>query len=355
MKIQPLVAVISALLTFQLHAGDSLPHPILTISGSGSGASTVTNIAESAYTNNFIPHTPPRNNADNFAPAVVAGDTGWSWSSSTPNQLKSTPSGTIFPNTNSAQYPVRTQAVTVFLTTATNNDIQTVDAVYYNKAGSTTSKSMVFNVIDMHKRDQLRSDFNKLAPAYMLSGSSPATRNDNYARRIGISLLDWARWYPTYYLTAINSPSYINVTTNYSASTGGFGPQRASDHNGLAHEWDDDELKAFDAVYDSMALTNLSTEMGFDVRQYISDNLFFNEGDFLVNHVPVDIAIQSNLSGPYAVLPEVARVLDRPDYIEWMDSYLDATVRKKIRRDGTLEEGEGYSIGYLNSNQDAAQ
>src|SRR6185369_11078450 len=35
--------------------------------------------------------------------------------------------------------------------------------------------------------------------------------------------------------------------------------------------------------------------------------------------------------------------------------YLDATVRKKIRRDGTLEEGEGYSIGYLNSNQDAAQ
>src|SRR4051812_28893753 len=126
-------------------------HPILSISGSGSGASTVTNIAESAYTNNFIPHSPPRSDAENFAPAVVAGDTGWSWSSSTPNQIKSTPSGTIFPNTNTAQYPVRTQAVNVFLTTATNNDIQTVNALYYNRAGSTTAKSMVFNVIDLHK------------------------------------------------------------------------------------------------------------------------------------------------------------------------------------------------------------
>src|ERR1044071_2085987 len=106
-------------------------HPILTISGSGSGASTVTNIAESTYTNNFTPRTPPRNNQQGFAPAVVSGDTGWSWSSTTPNQITSTPSGTVFPNTNTAAYPVRTQAVTVFLTTATNNLTKTVDAIYY--------------------------------------------------------------------------------------------------------------------------------------------------------------------------------------------------------------------------------
>ncbi len=330
-------------------------HPILTISGSGSGASTVTNIAESAYTNNFIPHTPPRNDAQGFAPAVVSGDTGWTWSSSSPNQITSTPSGIVFPNTNSAAYPVRTQAVTVFLTTATNNLTTNVNAVYYNKAGSTTSKSMVFNLIDYHKLTQLRSDLDKLAPAYINSGGTPSTRNDNYARRIAISLLDWGRWHPSYYLTAINSPTYINVTPNYLASTGGFGPQRASDHNGLAHEWQTDELLAFDAIYNSVALTNMNAEMGFDVRQYICANLFFDEGDFLVNHIPVDIAIQSNLSGPYAVLPQVARVLNRPDYIFWMDSYLDATVRQKIRRDGALEEGEGYSIGYLNANQDAAQ
>ncbi|HEY2082648.1 MAG TPA: hypothetical protein VGI88_07660, partial [Verrucomicrobiae bacterium] len=307
-------------------------HPILTITGSGSGASTVTNIAESAYTNNFIPHSPPRNNSYGFVPAVVSGDTGWSWSSSTPNQITSTPSGIIFPNTNTAAYPVRTQAVSVFLTTATNNLTRSVNAIYYNKAGSTTSKSLVFNLIDYNKLNQLRSDVDKLAPAYINSGSTPQTRNDNYSRRIAIALLDWARWHPSYYLTAINSASYIDVTPNYLASTGGFGPQRASDHNGLAHEWATDELLAFDAIYDSVVLTNMNAEMGYDVRQYICDNLFFDEGDFLVNHIPVSIAIQSNLSGPYAVLPEVARVLNRPDYIIWMDAYLDATVRQKIRR-----------------------
>ncbi|HXF11387.1 MAG TPA: hypothetical protein VN625_11430, partial [Desulfuromonadaceae bacterium] len=355
MKIQTLLAaVFVASIGIGLCAADSLMHPILSISGSGSGASTVTNIPESTYTNNFTPRTPPRNEGENFAPAVVSGDTGWSWSSSNPTQIVSTPSGIIFPNTNSA-YPLRTQVVQVFLTTATNNLTRPVNALYYNKAGSTTSKSFVFNVIDMHKRDTLRGDFNKLAPAYLNSGGSPAARNDNYARRLAVSLLDWARWHPLYYLTAINSPTLIDVTTNFLATTGGFGPQRASDHNGLAHEWQVEELKAFDAIYNSVALTNLSTEMGYDVRQYISDNLFFDEGDFLINHIPVSIAIQSNLSGPYAILPEVARVLDRPDYIVWMDVYLDATVRQKIRRDGALEEGEGYSIGYLNSNQDAAQ
>jgi len=354
MRIITTGAVCALLLLAARSRADDVMHPILPISGSGSGANTVTNIAESAYTNNFIPHSPPRNNSYGFVPAVVSGDTGWSWSSSTPNQITSTPSGTVFPNSNPS-YPVQTQAVTVFLTTATNNLTKSVNAVYYNKAGSTTSKSMVFNLIDYYKLGQLRGDFNKLAPAYINSGSSPATRNDNYARRIAIALMDWGRWHPSYYLTAINSASFINVTPNYLATTGGFGPQRASDHNGLAHEWQTDELSAFDAIYNSVVLTNMNAEFGFDVRQYISDNLFFDEGDFLINHITVDIAIQSNLSGPYAVLPVVARVLNRPDYIQWMDTYLDATVRQKIRRDGALEEGEGYSIGYLNSNQDAAQ
>src|SRR5204862_3209079 len=37
-----------------------------------------------------------------------------------------------------------------------------------------------------------------------------------------------------------------------------------------------------------------------------------------------------------------------------MASYLDATVRRKIHRDGALSEGMGYSIGYINENQDGA-
>src|SRR5215211_9385005 len=87
------------------------PHPILTISGSGSGASTVLSTwpDEFIYRTNFVPRQSPRNDSYGFAAPVVSGDTSWSWSSSTPNQITSTPSGTVFPTT--LLYQVKTQNV----------------------------------------------------------------------------------------------------------------------------------------------------------------------------------------------------------------------------------------------------
>src|ERR1043166_5136975 len=87
------------------------PHPILSISSNnGSSANGILGSwSESAYTNNFVPHWAPRNEDYGFGAAVVSGDTGWSWSASTPNQITSTPSGTIFPTTPS--YLIKTQAV----------------------------------------------------------------------------------------------------------------------------------------------------------------------------------------------------------------------------------------------------
>jgi hypothetical protein len=318
------------------------PHPILSIPGSGSGAGTIlSSWTESQYTNNFTPRLGPRNDDYGFCPPVVSGDTGWSWSSANPNQITSTPSGTVFPN---GSYTVLTQAVTVM-------NGNTVQAPYYLRAGSSTAKSLPFNLIAHNQRAKLRSDLNALAPAYMLSGATHAARNQNYARRIAIALLDWARWFPNYTVTGKNNATFINTSPAYIFSSD---LQRASDHNGLAHEWADDELLAFDAIHDSPALTNLSVELGFDVRGYIKTNLFYDEGDFLVYHVPPEVATDSNLSGPFTVLALVARVLNRPDYIEWMDRYLGITVREKIRRDGALSEGMGYSIGYINENENAA-
>src|SRR5690242_3647348 len=79
-------------------AAQEPPHPILNISGSGSGADSVLNISESTYTNNFTPRQPPRNDGYGFVPEVVAGDNDWSWSASSPTQIVSLPSGIIFPN-----------------------------------------------------------------------------------------------------------------------------------------------------------------------------------------------------------------------------------------------------------------
>jgi autotransporter-associated beta strand protein len=315
-------------------------HPILTISGSGSGASTIlSTYTEAQYTNSFVPQQGPRD--DLFADNVVPNDTGWSWSTSAPNQVTSTPSGVVFPT---SSYQVKTQAVLVL-------SGKTIGVPYYTAVSG--KNSLVYAYIDYMKRAQLRSDFNKLAPAYVNSGSSPATRNDAYARRIAVALDEWANHVPDYFMTEGWNKNIL-CDSNRAVQIG-WNVERSSDHNGLAHEWEDNEIYALDAIYDSVALTTLSAERGYDVRQHIINDLFFNIGDFFLNRVPLDTAIGSNLSGPYTRLAMVARVLNRPDYILWLDNYLDATVRLKIKRDGTLGEGIGYSIGYLNENSDAAK
>ena len=333
-----------------IYCADGLMHPILSItSNNGSAANTVlSSWTESQYTNDFTPRYAPRNSADGFVPAVVAGDTGWSWSQTSPTQIVSTPSGIVFPSANTALYPIQTTNLLVI-------SGNTVSAPYYFPAGKTSGQSLVFNLISYDQQGKRDTDFGNLAGAYIGSGSSPATRNDNYARRIAVELLDWGRWYPDYIMCGPgwNVNQFLPGGTNFIVPQNSV--ERASDHNGLAHEWNDTPLKAFDAIYDSIVLTNMNAEFGFNVRDFITTNIFFFEGNFFENNVPIASAIGSNLSGPFDVLPEVARVLNRPDYIVWMDQYLAATVTQNINRDGQLEQGLGYSIGYLNANVTAAQ
>src|SRR4051794_29396853 len=164
------------------------PHPILSIgSNNGSAANTVISTwTESQYTNNFTPRLAPRNDSYGFAAPVVSGDTGWSWSSSTPNQIVSTPSGTVFPTT--TNYTLLTQAVTTFTG-------HTVQAPYYIRAGSATAKSLPLNLISYRQLGKRDGDLNNLMGAYVNTGLSQSAR-DGYARRIAIALLDWGRWYP---------------------------------------------------------------------------------------------------------------------------------------------------------------
>ncbi|HRS72699.1 MAG TPA: hypothetical protein P5175_12735, partial [Anaerohalosphaeraceae bacterium] len=159
------------------------PHPILSIPGSSNPTlanAIINNYTETEYVNNFVPRQSPRNNSYGFVPAVVPGDTGWSWSSSTPNLITSTPSGTVFPTT--PAYPIYYENVLV-------TSGKTLAMPYYLRAGSSTAKSMVFELINHNKRNKLRSDLNVLAPTYMASGSTHATRNQAYARRIAVALL----------------------------------------------------------------------------------------------------------------------------------------------------------------------
>ncbi len=317
-------------------------HPILSIPGSPSGADGILTTYTEAQFLQFVPQQSPRGADYGFVPAVVSGDNDWSWSAAAPNQLTSLPSGTVFPNSN---FPLQTNAVPVL-------SGKTINVPYYLAAGSTTRKSLVFAEIDYQKRRRLRTLLTTLSVAYVQSGTSPATRDDRYARRVALALDFWATCVPDYFMTEKNNAQFISAA-GFTTLTKDI--QRASDHNGLAHEWADDELFAFDAIYDSQALVDLSVEKGYDVRAHIKNNLFCNFGDFFSQRVPVSVAISTNLSGPFTILAETARVLNRPDYMLWMGDYIDATVTKKITRDGTLTEGIGYSVGYLNENRDAAR
>lgn len=319
-------------------------HPILTISGSGSGADDLLNDYTEEQFLQFVPLQAPRDQS--FLATVVSGDTGWSWSNTAPNQLLSTPSNTVFPTTDPA-YPEFAESVVVFGKTG----LTTVQVPYYLAAGSTTRKALVQAYIDNRKRGQLRPWLGRLAAAYVRSGTSPATRDDRYARRIALALDAWAHAVPNYFMTEKNGP-FINATTDYVLTRD---IQRASDRNGMAHEWNSAEILAFDAIHDSTALATLSAEKGYDVRAHIRDNLFFDIGDYFKDRVPVSVAINTNLSGPFSNLALVARAFNRPDYITYMGDYLDNTINKKLNRDGVLVEGISYSDAYLAENLKAAE
>jgi hypothetical protein len=317
-------------------------HPVMNIPGTGSNAEAILAAYTEAQFLEYVPKQAPRHWDYGFGAAIVPGDTSWSWSAASPNEIRSMPSGTVFPN---AAYPILYEAVPVL-------SGKTIQAPYHLAANSSTRKSMPYAHIDFAKRGKLRSDLLQLAAAYVRSGATPETRDDRFARRIAIALDAWADYVPDYFMTAKNSPSYISAA-GFTRLTSDI--QRCSDHNGLAHEWTDDEILAFDAIYDSRALEQLSVEKGYDVRAHIKSDLFGNIGDFIAQRVPVSVAIATNLSGPFTTLAQVARVINRPDYMEWMAEYLDETLRRKIMRDGTLPEGIGYSVGYINENLDGAR
>jgi len=290
----------------------------------------------------FVPHQSPRSEQyGGFAPVVVQGDKNWLWNQSSPNQITSIPSGTVFPND---QYEMKTQDVEVL-------SGKTVGVPYY--AAANGHKSLVFALIDANKRTQLRRFLESLSAAYVQSGNNPETRNDAYARRVAVALDDWANYVPDYFMT--EGWNINKLASPERAAQLQWKVQRAGDFNGFAHEWEDSDIFSFDAIYDSKALDELSKERGYDVRQHIKDGLFFNIGDYFVKKVPVSSAIEANLSGPYKILAKTARVLNRPDYIIWLDDYLQQTVQRKIDRDGVLGEGASYSTGYGGENMAVAR
>jgi Heparinase II/III-like protein len=223
---------------------------------------------------------------------------------------------------------------------------KTVRVPYYE---TKNGRSYIQAEIDNEKRNHLWQCMEALSAGYS------TTHNEKYAWRIAIVLDAWANYFPDYFLTTIKNRGEAELVSPGQAAKLNWNVRRASDHNGLAHEWSMTDIIALDVIWNSQSLAKLSLERGYDVRTHIVKDYFLNEGNFLTTKIPVEVATGSNLSGPFYVLAATAVLLDRPDYIEWLDQYLDVTLKQRFVRDGMYPESFGYHKGYANENLGIAQ
>jgi hypothetical protein len=276
----------------------------------------------------FVPSQSPRSGV--ISPA--SGKAHWDWNPQIPNQIICRDTGTVFPNDR------------YILKNVIGNNIlgKAIEIPYYD---SKYGRCFLQAQIDYQKKDFLDKCLLQLSAAYVHSG------DERYAYRIALALDTWATYLPDYYLSDHSGTAPISLDE---AKKLKWDVKRFSDHNTWAHEWPSGAVLAFDRIYESKSLQKLSQLRGYDVREHIIKDLFFNIGDFFVKRMPIETATNSNLSGPMVQLAQVATILSRPDYIEWLNHYLDATL-DNFTRDGMYPESFGYHRGYANANLQVAE
>jgi hypothetical protein len=281
----------------------------------------------------LVPRQPPRD--PSFGGCKPAGSTGYKWDPLDPDHVTYVDAAgaavAILPNATDGHTTV---SVTVL-------SGKTVDVPVWTVAGA---PCYVQQTIDYEKSQFLFDRLEELAAGY----DDPATRKEDFARRIALALDAWSNYLPNYYLTNQNSSTPLPVADavkkNFTVV------QRMSDHNGIGHELDRGVVFALDAIHDSPTLTALSSELGHDVRKKIIDDFFINHVDYLLQRIPITTHVATNLSGTPEQLGNLAIVLGRSDWIEWLNRYMKLTA-VHLLRDGMDGESFSYCYGYLTANR----
>jgi hypothetical protein len=259
------------------------------------------------------------------------GSTAFTWSPNTPNQISC--GGQTYPNGADNR---TTESIEVL-------SGKMIKIPVWPVVGGGTSKLGM--MIDRKKSVYLYAQLEVLAAAYVGTG------DQKYARRIAITLDEWAKYLPDYVLTGVNGTNLLPPSELTESASGPFGRlQRVSDHNGISHEIVGEWVTAMDAIYaDSSLWSDLDDELGYDVRQRIIDDLVMNTLDFVLNKIDFRAHGATNLAFPYTIASRWAIVLGRPDVIEWLNSYLRMIVRNLLR-DGMNVESFMYGANFLLEN-----
>ena len=285
----------------------------------------------------LVPRQSPRSSSGSPEPGFErSGGVRWKWDFRHPDQIINEETKVTFPND---RYPTKQISVEVL----SGKTVQ----IPYCVSVDGKRKYFIDSQINHEKRAFLCQLLAVLADAYT------ATGNEKYARRIAIALLEWASVNPDYYLSAGQNNPAPSSPTEVKASKNIF-MQRAGDHNGFAAEILLPSVVAFDRIYDSQALKDLSREKGFDAREKISRDLFLNMTNYFVDFVPLDHLLVTNLGGAYDACVRIGVILKNYKIIDWASAYLSGTLSQRYMRDFHTPESPQYSGMIARTNRNLA-
>ncbi len=291
-------------------AGDEPKHPILAAKG-GPDERLLSEFTDAEWLA-LIPGQSPRKAAGFAALGQqhIALEK-WEWNPRRPDQLTCTATGEVYP---SAAFTVQQQSIEVL-------SGKTVSIPYVQGQGR--DRVYVQAYIDYQKILYLEGRLNRLGSCYAGTG------DERYARIVALVLDAWANRIPDYFIGTGNTG--LPPISPQQAENEKWFVCRVSTYNAMAHEWPHLALSAFDAVFDSQALKDLSHARGTDVRAHIAQDFFANIGDVFAKRIPPAWAIRTNLSLPYMVLADCATILGRSDYILYLNDYLRAAIEEDFQ------------------------
>lgn len=335
--------VMSELLVQSYKTGGNAPitaaHPYYPMTESSTAVSTATNIVNQfteAQWMDIVPTQAPRSMQVSPQNAL---DNTWNWDPTTPNQITCVESGITFPN---VAYPPLYASTKVMTG-------KTVQVPYHVIGGVTT---YVQAQIDYQKVAYLRSALPTLATAYQRSG------NEVFARYVALALDKWANAVPDFFMTqAWNKSTLVGLDQLPTYKSTSAFVQRASDHNGLTHEFHDEEVYSMDRIWDSQAIKDLTTQKGYNVRNHIMNDFLLNIALWLRDQPTMESHCATNLVSHIGTMIRVAGMaeneLTKESLINFADSFFTLVLGRNIKRDGMYPESFSYHKGYVEANNES--
>ncbi|MBI3911110.1 MAG: heparinase II/III family protein [Armatimonadetes bacterium] len=173
-----------------------------------------------------------------------------------------------------------------------------------------------------------------LAQAYHL------TRKPEYARRAALILDRFAQAYP--HMAVLSQWPYqrravVKPTPPYPYAGGKWG------------RWMPDEVpgslpEAYDLIYESDALDNLSQQQGVDVRQRIENDFFRATVEYVFTFGREPTGIHLGNMAPFYTrnIIHIGRVIGEPEYVHWGHRWVGQILRDRFFYDGMWCESPSY-------------